>query len=187
MTKIIFLDVDGVLNCENYYKENIERIKQSRKEANKKKKEDLTLFDIYGEDIDPVRLKMLNDTIAETNAKIVVSSTWRYGATWEAFNAILDEEKCFEIKDAIIGRTDRSTYEDHICRGNEIKKWLLDNKDKLNIPEGKFVYDYTNYIILDDDSDMLLQQKDNFFQTHWKTGLTEEICNKIKEFFKEGE
>ena len=42
---------------------------------------------------------------------------------------------------------------------------------------------YNNYAIIDDDSDMLLWQKDNFFQTDSYSGLTPTTCYKIKNFF----
>ena len=48
-------------------------------------------------------------------------------------------------------------------RGNEIRYWLKDNK-----------YEDSNYLILDDDSDMLLWQKDNFVHINNNYGLMEE-------------
>lgn len=36
------------------------------------------------------------------------------------------------------------------------------------------------YAILDDDSDMLLEQKDHFVQTNFVTGVTDDDIEKIK-------
>ncbi len=41
-----------------------------------------------------------------------------------------------------------------------------------------------NYVILDDDNDMLPEQRDNFFRTNFMLGLTEEKANLIIDFFK---
>lgn len=50
--KIIFLDVDGVLNCRDYIND----------ETN---------------DIDPLKVQMIADLCDKTNAKVVITSSWR--------------------------------------------------------------------------------------------------------------
>ena len=50
-------------------------------------------------------------------------------------------------------------------RGNEIQKWLDNNKEKYNIEK---------FIILDDDFDMA-HLKDRLVQTTWEQGLTSEV------------
>ena len=58
--------------------------------------------------------------------------------------------------------------ENHKCigksvfRGNEIHHWLRQNCR----------FDYDNYLIIDDDTDMLLWQKDNFVKIDGKKGFT---------------
>jgi hypothetical protein len=44
-------------------------------------------------------------------------------------------------------------------------------------------FDFHKYAIIDDDSDMLLNQRFNFFQTDNYSGLTPNTCYKIKRFF----
>ena len=67
-------------------------------------------------------------------------------------------------------------------RGNEILKWLQDNKrykyDSYRITDH-------DYVIIDDDSDMLYQQRHNFFECSPKTGLTVELADKIIAFLNE--
>ena len=77
----------------------------------------------------------------------------------------------------IIGKTEHLGYE----RGIEISKWLRDNVK----PEtyGCNYCDFHRYAIIDDDSDMLLNQRFNFFQTDNYSGLTPNTCYKIKSFF----
>lgn len=59
-------------------------------------------------------------------------------------------------------------------RGNEINKWIRNNNDVL----GSYL-EFKNYVILDDDNDMLLTQKDNFIQTNHLFGLTDEIMKQV--------
>ena len=44
---------------------------------------------------------------------------------------------------------------------------------------------YERYAIIDDDNDMMYHQAKLFFQTSYKTGLTQEICDKITRYFNE--
>lgn len=126
--KVIFLDIDGVLNCKN------------------------TLYFFRGcFGIDPYLVRILKRIISATNAKIVLSSTWR-----------LDDPFREEIKRHGIDFLDITPKLDSI-RGEEIKSWLE------NHPEVE------QYIILDDDSDFLEEQP--LFQTSWDTGLTEKIAD----------
>ena len=60
--KVVFLDVDGVLNTSKTF----ERVYHSFKNTGKKELE-----------IDLFRLEYLKRIIEETNSKIVLSSTWR--------------------------------------------------------------------------------------------------------------
>ena len=46
-------------------------------------------------------------------------------------------------------------------------------------------YSPYNYVIIDDDSDMLLWQANHFFQTDSYSGLTPNICYRIKRYFNE--
>lgn len=65
--KILFLDVDGVLN-------NTEIIQNSRR----------------GEAIDPLRLAMIHQVVKETGSKVVISSSWRlYDDLYNMFSIFL--------------------------------------------------------------------------------------------------
>ena len=48
---------------------------------------------------------------------------------------------------------------------------------------GCHYYDFYNYVIIDDDSDMLLNQQEHFFNTDYYSGLTHNTCYRIKRFF----
>lgn len=102
----------------------------------------------------------------DTDCKVVLSSSWRHHP--ESVKFI--NERVVPIHD-ITG---------HCCtgiRGAEIHQWLQKNvKGFSSTYDGDF-----RIAILDDDNDMLLWQKDHFFKTSWKTGLTDEIANKVIE------
>ena len=168
---IIFLDIDGVFNCQLWYKEHFKEAKKRLKKAVKSK--EIERLEYYKSQICPERIGWFNVLCEETNSKVVISSTWRMGKTVQELQEILNHcGATFEI----IGKTDHTGYE----RGTEIAKWLRDNIK----PEtyGKHYYDFYNYAIIDDDSDMLLNQKEHFFQTDNYSGLTPTTCYKIKRF-----
>lgn len=148
--KIIFLDIDGVLNHEAFYKERFD-----------KRYEEGAISYPHSE-IDPKSVENLNKLIEETGAKVVISSTWRHSGL----------EYCKEVlefhgfKGEIIDITPSSKC--GMCkRGNEINKWIEDNTALVG-PRYKF----TEYVILDDDSDMLYWQRNNFLLVDRFVGLT---------------
>ena len=122
--KIIFLDIDGVLNV------------MSRE------------FDEFGQLFNPIFVNNLAYIIEKTNAKLVISSTWRYSGLKQMVNMW----KYRNLPGEIIGITP-DLYKD-VDRGDEIKAWLEKNIDKVD-----------NYCIIDDDEDMLTEQLNNFVKT----------------------
>jgi len=113
-----------------------------------------------------IELTYLFDEIIErTNCKVVLSSTWRLSETYQE-----DLERQGLNTNAIIDRTPHMPLMggvEAMERGKEIKAWL-DNHQEV-----------TKYAILDDDSDMLPEQLQNFFKTSWSTGLTREITEAV--------
>jgi hypothetical protein len=105
--KVVFLDFDGVLT---------------------------TLDTKYRYGYKPC-VKALNYIIEQTQADIVVSSTWRF----EGVDACANNLSKWGVVGNVIGRTPCFPFND--TRGKEIKAWLTAN------PTEKFV-------ILDDDDDM---------------------------------
>lgn len=148
--KIIFLDIDGVLNHEAFYKERFE-----------KRYEKGVIEHPYSE-IDPKSINNLNQLIKDTGAEVVISSTWRHSGIDYCKDAL--EFHGFIGK--IIDMTP-DLRSDNCLRGNEILKWIKDN-EKLVGP----YYNFTEYVILDDDSDMLYWQRNNFLLIDRFVGLT---------------
>lgn len=169
---VIFLDIDGVFNCQIFYQENYKEVKKRLRKQVKSK--EIERLDYYKSQICPDRIKWFSELCKEVNADVVISSTWRMGKSVEELQEIMNYcGGSFRI----IGKTEHLGYE----RGIEISKWLKDNVK----PEtyGCNYYDFHRYAIIDDDSDMLLNQRFNFFQTDNYSGLTPNTCYKIKRFF----
>lgn len=148
--KIIFLDIDGVLNHERFYKERFEK----RNDAYKLERP-------YSE-IDPECVNNLNQLVKETQAKIVISSTWRNSGLKYCEDAL----KFHGFDGEIIDITPNLRSE-NCLRGNEILKWTKDNQHLVGDH-----YNFTEYVILDDDSDMLYWQRNNFLLIDRFVGLT---------------
>mgnify|MGYP000315108514 CR=1 FL=1 len=105
--------------------------------------------------------------VSKTNAKIVISSTWRSSGI-EFMKSVWELEG---MHGKIIGLTPNFRGEVNgytIPRGCEIDKWLGDNGfshinwDKDTQQEYINKTGIENYIIIDDDSDMLYGQRNHF-------------------------
>ncbi|RYC70672.1 HAD domain-containing protein [Spirosoma sordidisoli] len=145
MSKIIFLDVDGVLNSELFYGQTIRNAKkQLRKEV---KSEERERFDYHLDQIDQQAVERLNGIIHDTGARVVLSSSWRIGNSREYMQSLL-EAKGFTGQ--LIGRTPRLDGQ----RGKEIDAWL----NYFGI-----IHLVERYVILDDDSDMTDYQLANYY------------------------
>jgi len=152
--KILFLDVDGVLNCSVTFQRNYDRWKAT---GTPTKGPD---FSWPLGHLDPELVVNLNPIVEQTDCKIVLSSSWRITAELPHFRGWL-VGKGFKYPDAIIDRTRSSVGDDPDARGNEIKDWLTDHKEVIA------------YAILDDDSqDIIRVHPNNFVHTSGKEGLT---------------
>lgn len=145
--KIVFLDIDGVLNRQNPDGE-LEFIEGSCRRSGR-----------TSHSLSPALINNLNYLTTYTGAKIVVSSTWRLGETLESLQLLLNS---VGVTAEVVGVTG---VDNSRIRGVEILQWIKDNIEDA-------YYNYKDYVILDDDSDMLLWQKDNFVQTDGLQGLT---------------
>lgn len=179
----LFLDFDGVLNSQLFYEEQFKHIekydgiplyKAARKLLRKSvKSKEIKPFDYYKQNCCQKRMGMLNALCEETNTAVVITASLRNGHDIETIREIFNY--CGATF-TIIDKTPHTGYE----RGTEISKWLKDNCMQWF---GVNYYDFYRYAIIDDDSDMLLNQQFNFFQTDNYNGLTPTTCYKIKRFF----
>ena len=132
--KIIFLDIDGVLNvyCESR--------------------------DKFGCTFHSNFVDNLKNIIDNTGAKIVISSSWRT----DGLDIMKDLWKYRDLPGEVIDvtlhsydliRQGKFEFYDDVERGHEIQDWLDKHKE------------VTNYVIIDDDNDMLDTQRSNFVRT----------------------
>jgi hypothetical protein len=122
--------------------------------------------------MDPVAVRLLHKIVDRSKAKIVVSSTWRLWEDWETciWGCLRQGGWPSEGQYPIIGRTPRLN---NVPRGLEIQTWLNDH------PEVE------SYIILDDDSDMLEEQKPFFVHTNFNVGLGADEWKQIAKIWPE--
>jgi hypothetical protein len=179
--KVIFLDIDGVLNCEEAYRSG--ECKYTEWINHRGDNDHHQSFCSWSK-------KWLNKLIEETDAKIVISSTWRHSGI-EFMQSVWKHEN---MSGEIIGITPSLRLNDskiNIPRGMEIKYFLenglkfhhinwSEEEQQKRIDESGV----ENYVIIDDDSDMLYGQRHHFVhvlpsprnkrgfdEQHYKIGL----------------
>lgn len=148
--KLLFLDIDGVLDGETFH-------------HGPKDKQGFP-FDR----IDHKCVQRIEKIVVNTGCKVVISSTWRESWDINSFNQLF---KDFNSHVDVFGVTPvhHGNYKN---RGSEIYEYLKNNESALN----KRWYEYTEYVILDDDCDMLYYQRNNFIFVDRTVGLTEKDC-----------
>lgn len=147
--KIIFLDFDGVIST--YEK---------------------------GWRFDVEKIELLKEIVDKTDAKIVVTSSWKRGFT-EVDNFIKSfynkprnkDLKNITIFDWFANSIYDITDNNGSWRGDEIQRWIDKHNEEIE-----------SYVILDDDSDFRDNQLFNFVQTDTYEGITSrevKLCIKI--------
>ena len=160
--KIVFLDIDGVLNTEHY---------QGLLEYQGKPWQDE-----YGAFFDPKSVKQLKKIIDATDADIVVESSWKYLGLY-AMKELWDVRN---LPGIVIAITPLSVSDEHLininldyldtsilnCKGIEISSWL-----------SKYETQDIRYVIIDDEYVILNSQLSHFILTNPYEGITEEQAN----------
>ena len=157
--KIMFLDIDGVLNTKWWY---------TQMDRNSPR-------DQYGYAFDPKAVANLKRIVEETGANIVISSSWKSFGFSELEEMWTDRGLPGKligvtpnsVSDELLLDADIDSIELFHIRGEEIKEWL--------IKHGKHV---SNYAIIDDMDNMLPEQQSHFVQTNPEVGITEEDAEK---------
>lgn len=147
--KIVFLDIDGVLNATDDWLE-IHYFGQPSNEGVRV--------------LSRSKLALLAHIIHETGAKIVISSTWRKFNTLDELSDLFGRmtDGWFR-REMFYGMTPSS---ERGFRGDEVDVWLA------NHPE------VTKYIILDDDGDFHQHHRPYFVNTETYVGLTHPLMER---------
>ena len=104
MKKIVFLDIDGVLNTMQWHSD-------LKKDTPK---------DDFGYAFDPVAVANLAHIIEETGAVIVISSSWKM----RRLPGFVLDITPNTLSDEVLRTANLDEMNLGVCRGNEIKEWL---------------------------------------------------------------
>ena len=156
--KYLFLDIDGVLNTGKYQDILMESGQH--------------LFDEDGALFDPEAIQNLEGIIEETDAKIVITSTWRLDGDMQALwkNRDLAGEVVGVTPTVLKGKAIGKLKVHYGHRGMEVEEWL----------QSDAIEPY-NYAILDDEDDFLPHQANHLVLTNPYDGLTREIADRVIE------
>jgi HAD domain in Swiss Army Knife RNA repair proteins len=151
--KVIFLDIDGVLNCRQYFET------RTLVEG---------LCDRAAYDLDTAAVERLNHLVAQTGAVVVVSSSWRHGRSVEQLADILSER-------GFVGTVLSKTRDWHTPMSRRVKTATPPKSERLE-QRGDQIRDWLDehpevdsFIVLDDDSDMDLV-RDRHIKTSFHEG-----------------
>lgn len=143
--KVIFLDVDGVLNyegCDSYYG---------------------GVYFVLEE-----KMRLLAEIVRKTEAKIVLTSTWRQGAADLAAGRNSFEADLYEALQDALEEHDLQLYGftkwDELTRGEQIGAWIRHTEKETETVEA--------FVILDDlEAGQFGQYADCLIQTDLGSGL----------------
>lgn len=166
--KILFLDMDGVVNSNNELEKYFSNLQQNGYTKEKAVKQFQKDFCHSTELIFPVFAKRITTICEKCDCDIVWSTTWR---TIREYRNNIEYARKMLIKRGIPGKRliGYTPYLPYSFRHIEISTWLKTYGKKIK-----------RFAILDDRQDATYNTKrGRFFQTTIKDGLTEEITNQV--------
>lgn len=177
--KIVFLDIDGVLNSgKNYQAYHKAQTEDPDKNPDVRGRIDIMHRHVHHLfDIDNVEL--LNQIVRESEAKLVVSSSWRrfYNGNGLCFTDLQNLLRQVGVEGEVIDKTPTIMpvkFSQSIERGVEIQKWLDDWEERSDEA-------VTHFVILDDETDMA-HLKRHFIHTDGRVGLQPKDVRKAVNF-----
>lgn len=144
--KIIFLDIDGVLNSRDF-------LDSKPWGENSRFSEEVEHLQI-----DIRAVNRLNQIVEKSEAKVVISSSWRFCSSPDRMQEMLDKQG---FKGEVIGST---PILQPSIRGNEIQAWIDGQSNVENI------------VIIDDQTDMV-HLMEFLVNTTFADGLLDEHVN----------
>ena len=164
--RVLFLDFDGVLNSHDWWTRRGARTTQTVDEW----------------EFDPSAIALLNQAIrdddVQSDVRVVVSSSWRYGRTVENLRDLLEKVGvAAQVIDKTVDYIDHDTLAAltalhgvrHAERGAEIAEWLSRHTDTVE-----------TYAIVDDDSDAGVGHDGHFVKTKFANGLVEAHVRRLR-------
>lgn len=157
MAKLIFLDIDGVLNTQQHQQDL--------------RAKGLPISDEFGAIFAPSAVHQLKHIIEQTGADIVLISSWKFLGSEE----MRQMWKHRRLPGKLLDITPSSASDELLlsidlergdlpnpCKGVEIEAWLR-----------QYPKSNASYVIIDDESVVLPEQRDYFVQTKPELGLSE--------------
>jgi len=154
MKKFLFIDIDGVMTTIS--------------ESNKYLDDQYRAFN-------PEAVQSLNKIVGLSGCDVILTTSWRRRLNLSFLKEIFIK-RGFNFSNNIISSIpvieDIAGATRYIStpKGIEIKEWLLTNYTDNGSGFKVHGIDFT-YVIIDDEIDMLYEQKDNFINTNFKFGL----------------
>lgn len=181
INKIIFLDIDGVINHTAWY--------------NWVRQHPEFLKDGGHKNIDPKSVEKIINICNQANAYIILSSSWRWHNFEQTIKKLSSIRDLRPILDRMVGVTLRT---DERERGKEIKYFLNDcRKNHFNsefntwnplIKSKIKISNFPKFVILDDDNfDILEEQLPFFIHVNDKVGITDEDIDKAVKILNESD
>lgn len=149
--KILFLDIDGVLNSHDFDHEALSG------------------------PIHRDKMELLNKVLKVTDSKIVISSSWRYiihrgEATLEGFDWMMRSHGLYANRLVGYTRKDHMAVRMQPFTG-KLEEWPIENERGLEIKDWLEGKEIEKYAVVD-DLDLGISQLHPFVQTDGKVGLT---------------
>ena len=161
---IIFLDIDGVLNSENFFINN-EHLRETYWKIHNYDEDNFDLIaDLLLLNIDHDNLNILKEIIIENDASVVITSSWKDIIIYDDYI----KDRLINLGIPIIGKT-----KDYgLNRGKGIKDYIID-------------YNVLNYIIIDDETfkDFDEEILEKFIKIDYNYGLRKIDASKAYDLF----
>ena len=166
INKLIFLDIDGVLNNTTWFNWCYKHPEFEKEGGDR--------------NINPDCVKKINDICYKTGAYIVLSSSWRLWSFEVTINNLKAYRDLKPILNKFVGITPRNE-ESYFSRGEEITYFLnccrkrnFYTVDGNQLVDKKYSFNqFPKYVIIDDDNDFLYNQVSFFIKTDFENGITD--------------
>ena len=203
---VIFLDIDGVMNSTDFFHRKHNTFREKIKSiwlwirttprwimtGSRSKVYSLAdyvapdytktfeyKFNRLKEDTDPIKWEWLSEFCNRTDTKVCISISWKwhFNGNSNTNNEMWDKafDKLGFNSETFIGITGNK----RTLRGTEINEFI----EFVNNDNHPFIPSIEKYAIIDDDSDMLPEQKDSFFHVDGYYGLIPNTLYRIGRHF----